>query len=381
MTFFARPNLDDTQFKQLEGTILTISGQTQIASTSGLTLIGDIGFIPIIATGATDNYVLTYDSGENVIKLKEATASGGTGVYSYDESSTCTVGGLNAGSCLCNEPISDILQCILVPTLDPNLTNPSISCFTLNPTTLIYEVGTNVNITGTVNFNPGEINPQYPPTVCDCRSDGTQCYVYQIKGLPAECITNSPSNSYPFGVVNITDGSNDFSAVVCYCGGTQPYDSSGNIYDSPLTEGNTSASQINVCGLYPWYWGIESSGGAASGVNRPTTACIKTLINGGFANKCVDTSNGTLYIEFNSSTDDYLWFATPCASITKTCWYVDALNNAGIGGGVSSGGNLFPDFESVTGIGSTNPVWSGQEYKVYVSNYQSSSSIMELRNS
>lgn len=383
MAFFARPNLDNTQFKQLEGTTLTISGQTQIASTSGLTLTDGIGgFIPIIATGGTEFDVLTYRNGQ--IILEPATASGGTGIYDGDSPTTCTVGGLDAASVIYGCNVNDILQSILVPTLDPSLSNPSISTFSISPTSLLYEFGTNVTVQGTTNFNPGAINPVYPPTACSCRTDGTQCYDYLVKGSSAECVVNDITNTYNFGIISIDSPNNRISSTVCYCSGTQPYDSAGAIFDSPLVAGATNTCEINICGIYPWYWGIESSGGAASGVNRPTAASIKTLINAGVTNKCVSKSDGTLYVEFDSTTDDYLWFATPVASTTKTWWYVDALNNNAIGGTVGSGQNLFPDYESVTGIESSNPVWNGQEYKIYISNYQSASSpvapVMELRN-
>jgi len=382
MAFFARPILDNTQFVQHKDSVLTLSGQTQIASTTGLTLTDGVGgYIPIVATGASNNYVLTYDGSENIIKLKESTASGGTGVYPYNECSTCTVGGLTAGTCLYNENVVDILQEILVPTLNPTLTNPTISSFTINPAQSIYEIGSTPTITGCVEFNAGSINPQYS-SACDCRSNGTQCYVYSVKGVPFECTVNAPSNSYPFGTVNIDSPNNYFSATVCYCSGVQPYDSSGTPYCSPLAAGSTSPTQINICGYYPWYWGTEASGGAASGVNRPSVTCIKSLITGGTTCKCVDDSNATLFVDFNSGTDDYLWFAIPENSTSKTCWYESALNSGLIGGVVSSGGNLFPDPVLVSGMTSTSPSWSGQTYKIYVSNYQSESDkTIQLRNS
>lgn len=386
MAFFARPNLDNTQFKQLVGSELTLSGQTQIATITGLTLTDGSGSnIPVTASGASSNFdVLTYCNG--TISLLAPTASGGTGVYDCASPTTCSVGGLSAGTAIYGSGVTSILECILVPTLYPTLTNPSISSitgFTISPTTTIYEVGDCPNITGCVYFNPGAINPQYS-AACSCRTDGTQCYVYDYMGTPYEGIIDSPSDSCPFPPDYITDGSNYISAIVCYCSGVQPYDSSGAAYSTALVASATTASQINVCGLYPWFWGIESSSGAASGVNRPTSDCIKSLITGGTTCKCVDTSNGTLYVNFNSTSDDYLWFAIPSGSTSKTCWYETTLNSGVIGGVVSAGGNLFPDFELVTNICSSSPVWSGQTYQVYVSNYQSESStptsIMELRN-
>jgi len=383
MAFFARPLLDNTQFKQLVNSELTLSGQTQIATVSGLTLTDGIGgYVPIIATGGSNNYVLTYDdSGVSpVIRLKEATASGGTGVYDCASPTTCTVGGLPAGTTIYNCPINDILQCILVPTLNPTLTNPSISSFTINPTPLVYEVGSTPTISGIVNFNAGCINPQYT-SACDKRSNGTQCYDYLVKGIPYTCVTNSISNTYPFGTVNIDAGNNVISATVYYCSGVQPKDSAGNNYCTPLSAGATSPSQKTICGLYPWFWGIESSGGAAAGVNRPTSACIQSLITGGTACKCVGNSSGTLYVNFNSTADDYLWFAIPNASTNKCVWYETALNNGAIGGVVSVGGNLFPNYEPVYNVCSSSPIWGSQTYKVYVSNYQSASNtLMELRN-
>ena len=115
MSFFARPILDNTQFVQYNDSVLTLSGQTQIATISGLTLTDGVGgYVPIIATGGSNNYVLTYDNtgGSPVIRLKESTASGGTGVYDCASPTTCTVGGLPAGTAIFNCPINDILQCI-----------------------------------------------------------------------------------------------------------------------------------------------------------------------------------------------------------------------------------------------------------------------------
>jgi len=107
--------------------------------------------------------------------------------------------------------------------------------------------------------------------------------------------------------------------------------------------------------------------------------------------KVVDVSNSTLPIKFCSTADDYIWFATPDASITKTFWYVDASNKGSIGGAVTPGGNLFPDPQSPS-VSVTTVCWNNQPYKVYVSNYQTSTQcvlgsnpnfcyIMELRNS
>jgi len=379
MAFFARPNLDNTQFKQLQGgEPLTLSGQTQIATTTGFTLTDGAGmYIPVIATGASENFVMTYVSGE--IVLRASTASGGSTVYTETGATTCTVGGLSAGTTVYNCTLDCVLQCILNPTLNPTLTNPSISSFTLSPTTTLYEVGAVSDVCGITNFNPGSINPQYPPTSSSCRSNGTICYTYNAYGVPVQCITNSPSNIYPFGFHAINAGNNTISATICHLGGVQPYDSSGVAYCSPLAISATTTCTRIITGVYPWYWGKVASGGAASGANRPSACCIKNVITGGTGNKVVAPSTGTILTTFGSTSDDYIWFATPTGSTSKTCWYVDALNSGVIGGAVTPGGNLFPAPETVTGV--TTTCWSGQSYKIYISNYQSCATApMELRN-
>jgi len=380
MTFFARPNLSDEQFKQLSGTVLQLSGQTQIATTSGLTLTDGIGNnIIVTASGASDNFdVLTYCNG--IISLLPPTASGSTGIYTCASPSTCSVGGLSGGTSISGRTISSILEEILVPTLDPTLTNPSLSSFTILPTTLLYEMGTIISVVGTTVFNAGSINPQYT-ALSDCRSDGVSGYTYINFGITT--YESSPTKTFG-GTIN--SSSTELSSTICYSGGTQPKDSSGANYDSPLSAGSTSPATKTIRGIYPYYWGTLTCA-AAGGVGRPTACCIKdgitdgTLANG-TCNKVVSYSTNTISVTFGSTASDYLWFATPVASTTKTCWYVDALNNNLIGGVVDPGGNLFPVPDTVTGVNSFESCWSGESYKIYVSNYQSTAaSSMQLKNS
>lgn len=393
--FFARPNLDNTQFKQLKGgEPLTLSGQTQIATTSGLTLIGDGGmYIPVIATGASNNFVLTYDGTEQVIKLKESTASGGSTVYTYTGQTTCAVGGLPTGQTLFDDPLVDIIHCMVQPTICPTLTAPSITSFTLNPSTTVLEIGSSISITGTTNNSFGSINPQYS-SASSCRSSGTCCVDYIYFGNPStiNCCGTYSIMTQNFGSAVVGIGNNTISSTVTFQGGVQPKDSSGADFCSPLPSGCTSTCSRIITGIYPWYWGTFTCV-AAAGVGRPSACCIKDIITGGTEGsdycKVVGTSTGTLDVTFNSTSDDYIWFATPVASCTKTCWYVNALNNGTIGGGIGAGCNLFPAPDtSITDMCSCDGYWGagtpfgGQQYKIYVSNYQNEAlSDMELRNS
>jgi len=383
--FFARPNLDNTQFKQLMGgEPLTLSGQTQIATTSGLTLYGGVSggtvmYIPIIATGATNNYVLTYDSIKQAIVLKESTASGGTGVYTCRTPTTCTVGGLSANTNIFNCSVNYILECALVPIVNPILTNPSISAFSINCTETLLEVGSTLSVCGLVTVDLGSIDSNYAG-ITDTRSCGVSGYTFNYFGTPGAFTPNtSLSTLYSSGIGTINEGSN-IPVTVCayFSGGSQPYDSNGGLYSTPFVATAYTENKL-ITGIYPWFWGIESGGVVPAGTNRPDGTCIKNIIGSGTVCgtvcKVVETTCGTLDIPFNSSAYDYIWFALPSGT-TKTKW-TSLSNNGEICGSISMGGNLFPEPEVVTNVCTT--CWNGQTYQIYVSNYQSAvSTIMEI---
>lgn len=145
-----------------------------------------------------------------------------------------------------------------------------------------------------------------------------------------------------------------------------------NTQATPFNSGN-----FNVSSIYPVFYGKVASGGAGAGQNRPVAN--QALINSG--TKLVIQSNGTVTLSFNTTSDDYMWFAIPETSTSKTIWFVNALNTGNIGGAVFAGGNLFPDPEVVS-VDSPTVLWNGINYKIYIANYQSAVSLpMELRNS
>ena len=381
--FFAKPNLEDLQFKQLTGSVLTLLGQTKIAATSGLTLTNGVGgYVPIIATGGTNNKVLTYLNGNIVLR---PTSGGGSMVYTGASPTTCTVGGLPAGCAIYNQPISTILEQILVPTMCPAVTGPANTAFVLSPLTSFYEVGTcATNICGITCFSRGSVAPQYGGCGSSYRSGLPSSYNYiQFGGTCAVVNTTALCYVHGFPAAKIQVGNNTLSATVSYSSGSPVYDSKCAIWLSALASGTTSPSlTCTISGIYPYYWGKVSSCGSPAGVNRPTIN--KYLVTGG--TKVVNYSTGTVCVNFNSTADDYIWFATPIESATKTKWYVDVLNSGNIGGVISVGGNLFPDYATVNDVASTT--WSGviggspHSYKVYVSNYQTPlNTIIELKNS
>ena len=387
MGFFARPRLSNEQFVQHADDVLTLTGQTQIATATGLTLTDGSGNnIPVTASGASADFdVLTYCQG--VISLKPSAASGGTNIYDCASPSTCTVGGLSACTTISGQSVNWILEKILVPTLSSSIV-PESNSLSLLPSITCYEIGCSLSLSMVSTFDRGFVDPQYCGTCCYPVGLPTT-HTFYPNWNPSVVVSCSDLTwSEPY-VTTINPGTNPFCAEVTYLSGATPvYNSDGCVFAPAEPSGTTGYVTDSLCGIYPWYWGKVTCAGAA-GFGRPTSACIKHEMTGNTCggsntgNKVVVTSTGTICTTFNTTENDYLWFATPCASTTKTCWYIDALNNSLIGGAVSPGGNLFPDPEAVTGVTSVGTgSWSNEEYKVYISNKQTcSTSLMQLRNS
>lgn len=360
MTFFSRPNLDDIQFKQLSGSTLTLDGHTIINSVTGLSLTGDLGKIPIVVTGETENYVLTYDSSENVIKLKEPTASGGTGIYPYPDKVTCAVGGIALDTCLYNMNVVDILQDILVPTLEPTLT-PNSSTFYILPTTVIYEVGCQIQFSGCSTYNQGVVNPVYcsGPSV---RTGLPTCYNYtDIGGGTCYVSSTSLSNKTQMASRTITVGANIAYGSISYSAGLPPKRSDGSEMTSCSCPAATTTSKTaTVCGVYPYFWGYST-----------TTPIIgQTLINTAntAGQKCIDLTTTDVVVTNYNVTGEYIWLAIPeIGSSSKTKWQgSNSPSNCG-----TIPGDLFGS-EVICAVNSPSSCWSGVNYRFYVSNYPTS---------
>ncbi len=146
------------------------------------------------------------------------------------------------------------------------------------------------------------------------------------------------------------------------------------------------SSPFAVQSAYPVFYGSFASGGAVAGANRP--AADQALIDSG--TEALIQSNGTITLNFNSTPDDYPWFAVPVANLVanpvKTIWYITALNTGSIGGAVSPGGNLFPapvtlSIDSPQQPSPPTPLWAGVSYRIYIANYQSEiTGSTEIRN-
>lgn len=364
MSFFSRPDLDNLQFKQLTGSTLTLSGQTQIATICGFTITDGNGKNVILtASGASEvGQVLTYD-GTGVIRLTSPSSGTSTGLYDGLSPTTCTVGGMPAGTVISGVCITDILQCILVPTVSPILTPNSIT-MSVSPTSTLYEVGCQVAFTGITTYSRGVVSPVYCSGT-QYRTGTASCYVFtNING----CSYSGVSNCCSMPTASIVSGVRCVSGAVAYNAGLAPTRSDGSLMTGSTCPAGTISTCRAICGIYPYFWGTGST----------TPVAGQSLINGAIC-KCVGTSASDVYVNATTTSfvGKYFWVAIPSLSTSKTKWQgSNSPSNCG-----TIPGDLFAA-EACALVNSPSSCWTGVNYKFYMTNYPTSVNYcMTLKNS
>jgi hypothetical protein len=271
--------------------------------------------------------------------------------YNLSSPATKTVGGVSINDVLTGKTAFQLFQQVLAPELFPtSLVAPSTS-IAANPSGT-FEIGCSIStlcITGT--FNCGLISPQYCSS-SSCRSGLANCYNFtgcQVVGSYA-CTTSSLTKC---ATTYVICASQTWSVSACFDIGAQPKGSAGTNYLTPLAAGITSSAGVTLTGIYPYYWGKLTSG------SRP--AVTNSLVTGG--TKVLAVSTGVLAINFSSASNEYTWLAIPAATASKTCWYVNALDNGKVN---NSPADKYPD-ECQLCISSGQICWSNVCYKVYMS--------------
>lgn len=320
MAYNTKINLTKDRVYQKTGQELILSGDTIIKS------VGDIRYdsdVPI--TGSTQLATKKY--------VDDNITSGGT--YNLSSPATTEVGGVTVGTVLTNKSSNEILEEILTP-----YQTPTFSSFSNNVSNIV-EMGT--VLSGSKSFSWGFGNSSNVGANTMCIFDVTNG-----TSIATNISITSPQ------AATITTKTFDGS-----CGETQRW--KGCAQDSCSTA--FGSSNHTITGLYPYFWGKCTCPGAA-GVGRPTLSASDITAG----TKVLAGSAGSFGINFNSTDNDYLWFAVPSTVSNKVCWHVDALNNGDIGGGISAGCNLFPDNVIVNNV--QNTCWNGVSYEVYMSNKQ-----------
>lgn len=272
-------------------------------------------------------------------RIAEAGTNGNSGIYNGSSPTTQTVGGIAAGTNITGKTFEQLFQDLLTPFQNPNFTSFSIS----GQATLI-EVGT--SLSGSKTFTWTTSNSGNVATNSVAVRDVT------ANVLLASSLANDGSESISIGTIT----------------NSSPITQQWRVEATNTQGGSLNSSNFNVNSTYPYFYGKLSG-------SRPTSN--QTLIDSG--TKVVGNSGSTISVPYSSTSSEYIWFAIPSTSTSKAIWYVNALNNGSIGGSVDPGGNLFPAFDTVS-IDSSTSLWSGVNYKVYVSNYPSEVNTIEFRN-
>lgn len=266
--------------------------------------------------------------------------------------------------------IVEVLDAILFPTVPASVGSGKSVNLTVSGVSGTLETGRTVSRVLTATFGAGQI----------INGDGSNGPVlvgaatsYSFTGTGIS-LTNQPGST--LSVTNVVvNGTNNWAVTVSHAGGTGAY------YDSKLVQATNldslrlagtvtdSTSSPSITGVYPYFWGVSDTG------LSPAQIAGLVVSGGAQSNKVVEASTGTISITFDASAK-YIWFAHPSVSPTKTRWYSTTINNGDIGSPTglfgASATELFDSFEGY---------WSGVNYRVYVSNYATTTSgVMELRN-
>ena len=263
-----------------------------------------------------------------------------------DVTSTTTVGAINAGEIVpAGTNIQELTELLLNKTFYPTFVNPT---FALTNNAGLREVGSSFSVTLTFNFNRGKIlgkldNGIWNPTMLQDYRAGTATS-YLLNGV------SGSNNSASFNVTTIL-GNNNLNGSVTYETGVQPKDSKNNNFDNPLPSGTSPIQSTSFEGIYPYFY--------YKSLSPITPAIMQSAIANGQATKVLASSTGTITIPF-AANGEYIAVAYPATSTTKTIWYVTALDNGEIPGGLLGVANTLP-------CNSPTNLWNNVNFKIHVS--------------
>lgn len=253
MGFSTKQKISNQKFYQGTGDTITLSGHTNVKDIRYITEPSFTGETQIVSKGYVDGLIQD--------------VTGGTLIYDGSTPASVAVGGIIVGYQLTGKTANQILENLLVPTLNPTLTAPSISSFTQN-LTATQEIGVSVTPTFTTNFSRGSINPQYT-SASPFRSGTPTKYEYSGNGNLRTVTSSSTSNaSAATGATTLIEGSNTWSVYVKFDAGVQPKNSAGGNFSTPLASGSTSTSNVSITGRFLRFFGPTASNPTNSATTR-----------------------------------------------------------------------------------------------------------------
>lgn len=194
----------------------------------------DAGKLPSSAlpSGGTKNQALVKKSAaDGDVEWKTVGGGGGSAELEDDLTTSVTVGGIASGTSYeAGTPLETLFRDMLNPVAYPTLTNPSASLTATGAKLL--ETGATLNVTFTIAFNRGSINPAY----------GTSGY---RSGVATSYTLDGDTQATNTFSRTITSAKTSYQGSVAYEAGEQPKDSTGKDYNSPLPAGSVNSSVVN----------------------------------------------------------------------------------------------------------------------------------------
>ena len=195
----------------------------------------DVGILPSggsVPPGGTKGQALVKKSNKDGdVEWKSVGGGGGSAELEDDLQTSVTVGGITSGTTYeAGTSLETLFRDMLNPVAYPTLTNPSASLTATGAKLL--ETGATLNVTFTIAFNRGSINPAY----------GTSGY---RSGAATEYTLDGETKSTNTFTRTITSAKKSYQGSVAYEAGEQPKDSTGKNYQSPLPAGSVNSNVVN----------------------------------------------------------------------------------------------------------------------------------------
>lgn len=250
-----------------------------IPTAAGLTDGGQIGIGKVVqnATSLVERLAIYGRVQNNIYNFLSYDCQEAVGTRTYND-----LGGLPAGTTkedLNGKPISEILDLLIFPEIEPTFVAPSIS-ISFNGIATIQEVGTTGN---TVPSGPSNFKLTWDPG---------SIYIVDTRQNDRAGAVNSSTIEYRFGsgswssilTTTIQEGNNQYRYTVSYDDGPHPLTSKGNPFGTPLEAGTLSSSAISIYGVFPYF---------ANTQNEDQLTKLPLTNNSNFICDCVSESAGS----------------------------------------------------------------------------------------
>jgi len=262
----------------------------------------------------------------NINQIAYFNQSGGTDYLSPDSDNIVNQSNISGDTI--TEAIDNLATLINKLATPPIYTTPTSSITNVTNT---YELGTTQTINITQTFTQNDGGSKISETITKNSIIVSSGTTFSESLLIVSTTSYSGSVLYNTGPIKLND--------------LDIPDDRGRILS-----GTTTSATRTISGLYPVYY-FKS--------NSPITDIImQTAINNGSASKLVINSTGTITIPY-APNSEYISVAYPASSTTKTKWYVTALSNGNIPGGVFGA-------QSTLNVSSFQGYWGNVAYKIHV---------------